>query len=200
MPKLSLTEFVDVIIRSGTQKVDKIRAIKAKPIEYSPKNDFYRALRNYIVEYHKNRLYTDPKKKAKDLTSDPKKFFHYTALLDGYWSFLGKRQPTWFDPPKKPIIFNNVELIINPELGLDFKGKKQIIKLYFKKDEITKKKIEIVLGLLEYAFKNDIDKSIALAVLDVRKGKLIQKSIEIPLLIEAIEAECAYISSIWDKL
>ena len=61
--KISLTEFVDVIIKAGTEKLTKVRNIKNKP-EYDPRFDFYRPLRNYLIEYHKENDYSIERKKA----------------------------------------------------------------------------------------------------------------------------------------
>lgn len=197
--KLSFTEFIDVVIKAGTPKIAKIRLIKKKP-EYEPAFDFYRSLRQYLIEFHKNEQYLDRRKTAVDLTTDKKKYGHFSILLNGYWHFLGRKKPKWFDPPKKRVEINGVEIFINPELGLIFEKKKYIIKLYLKTEEISKQKIDIALGIMEYNLSDMVKDDQILAILDVRNGRLYEKTIDIPDLQAAVEAECAYISSIWDKI
>src|SRR5438552_2034984 len=55
MPRLSLTDFVDVVTRSGSAKVTKISQIKNRPA-YSPQTDFYKAVRECIVEMNEKVL------------------------------------------------------------------------------------------------------------------------------------------------
>jgi hypothetical protein len=197
--KMTFTEFIDVVIKVGTLKITKIRQIKNKP-EYEPVTDFYRPLRQYLIEYHKNELYDEEKRISSQLTTDRKKFSHYDRLLNGYWKYLGKKRPKWFDPPKSKIDINGVEIIINPELGLIFGKEKYVIKLYLKTEEISKQKIDIALGMMEYNLKALLKEDQILAILDVRNSKLYKKTIDIPDLAAAVEAECAYIASIWEKI
>lgn len=46
-------------------------------------------------------------------------------------------------------IVSELDVRINPELGLEFDSKKYLIKLYFKNDKLSKEKITQVLTLME---------------------------------------------------
>jgi len=52
MPDISLTDFVDFVIKSGTPKLTKVRAIKNRP-EYEPAIDYWRQLREGIKDFHR---------------------------------------------------------------------------------------------------------------------------------------------------
>jgi len=53
MPEISLTKFVDFVIKSGTPKMTQVRAIKKRRVDgYDPSHDYYRKLRDGIVELH----------------------------------------------------------------------------------------------------------------------------------------------------
>jgi hypothetical protein len=53
MPEISLTEFVDFVIKSGTPKLTAVRHIKAMHAdEYHPMRDYWKTLRDGIVEMH----------------------------------------------------------------------------------------------------------------------------------------------------
>lgn len=49
--EISLTDFVDFVCKSGTAKLTKVRQIKERD-DYSPKTDFYKALREGVIENH----------------------------------------------------------------------------------------------------------------------------------------------------
>jgi hypothetical protein len=198
-PQMTFTEFIDVIIKTGTTKITKIKQIKNKP-EYEPATDFYRSLRLYLIEYHQKGLYDEPKKTAFDLSQDKKKHEHFSVLLNGYWKFLGKKRPKWFSPVNRKVMIQAVEMSINPELGLQFNDSKYIIKLYLKTEEISKQRIDIALGMMEQYLRPIIKDDSKIAILDVRKSKLFEQTRVIQDLDSAIQAECAYISFIWDQL
>lgn len=52
MPQLSLTDFVDVVSRTGTPKANKVAGIKNR-LAYSPAFDFYKPLRDGLITIHK---------------------------------------------------------------------------------------------------------------------------------------------------
>ena len=48
MIRLSLTDLVDIVSKSGTPKATKVSHVKARP-DYEPAHDFYRPLREQII-------------------------------------------------------------------------------------------------------------------------------------------------------
>ncbi len=52
MPEISLTDFVDFVIKAGPPKLTKVREIKTR-VEYSPKLDFWKILRDGIRDFHR---------------------------------------------------------------------------------------------------------------------------------------------------
>jgi len=53
-PRISLTEFVDVVSSSGTSKAAKIRRMKR--VDYSVAGDFYKPIREHLVNIHRQNL------------------------------------------------------------------------------------------------------------------------------------------------
>ncbi len=86
MTKISLTDFVDFVIKSGTPKLTKVKQIKGRG-EYSPASDFWKNLREAIVDYHKadssNKKLLDNATKQKDA----KRAKHYPSRIAGYKKF-----------------------------------------------------------------------------------------------------------------
>ena len=84
MPDISLTDFVDFAIKSGTPKLTKVRTIKSRP-DYEPAFDYWKQLREGICDFHR----AGAKNKADlnevvDSLQNPRKVGRYSAALKGY--------------------------------------------------------------------------------------------------------------------
>lgn len=55
MPDISLTDFVDFVIKMGTPKLTKVKAVKNRE-EYEPAKDYWRQLRKGLQSFHKKGL------------------------------------------------------------------------------------------------------------------------------------------------
>jgi hypothetical protein len=197
--EISLTDFIDFVRKSGSPKLSKVKEIKSRE-PYSPATDFYKQLREGITGYHEK----NKKKSELDLVivnlNDKRKVQNYSILIDGYKKFLGKKQIEWFDPPFHHWVINDLDIKINPELGLIFKNKKYIIKLYFKSEKLTKDRISQILALLYFNLKTKNNSDMEFAILDVRKNKLYcfeEKQIE---LMPLLEGEARSFEEIWNRV
>jgi hypothetical protein len=118
MPEIYLTDFVDFVIRAGTPKLTKVREIKTRP-DYSPAVDFWKPLREALVEFHKNGKPFD------DLTgtiADPNKLRRYPDAIRAYRKFSRNKQIEWFEPPSGVWNAPDLRVRVNPELGLRLNG------------------------------------------------------------------------------
>ena len=158
MIKISLTDFVDFVISSGTPKLTKVRQLKKRG-EYRPAFDYWKNLRDKIIDFHK-RNKIDKKKLDEVLESidNEKKVDGYKECLKGYKRFLGTKRYKWFDPPYKTWGPKGLLIKINPELGLRLGKEYFIIKLYFKAEALSQRKIDIILVLLFEVFRRVVDK------------------------------------------
>ena len=200
MPKISLTDFVDFVVKSGTPKLTKVRQLKNRG-EYSPATDFWRPLRKAIIDFHKkgdqNKKYLD--KILRDL-NDEKKKNRYPEAIIGYKKFLGRKKTQWFDPPKEEWSRSGLDVRINPELGLFINGERYIVKLYFKDKKLAKQKITVILSMMEETLRELANPSDKFAILDVSNSSLLQssgKGVEIlPLLV----GEASSFVTIWNNI
>ncbi|WP_035237451.1 hypothetical protein [Desulfobacter vibrioformis] len=199
MPQLSLTDFVDVISASGTPKATKVKQIKNRPA-YSPATDFYKRLRENIVEIHRENLNKDILDSTLSGLTDKKKETAYPAIISGYKKWWGKKQMSWFEPPNDLFSSHGVDISVNPELGLEINGTPHLIKLYFKSDPLTKNRIDIITHLMAAVLGNACPPSTEMSVLDIRRSKLISPTVEISLIDGIIDAELAYISALWSSI
>lgn len=185
--EISLTDFIDFVNKSGNQKMTQVRKLKNRP-DYEPFSDFYKVLREKIQQIHKKDLQKDELDNILKILTDDKKKSNYPELIEGYKKFWGRKKILWFQPPYKNWKVGDLEIRLNPELGLEYKNQFLIIKLYFKDEKINRSQIDQILTLMEYQLRAKIDEpEVKFALLDIRKSKLyIQKnnSLElVPLLL-----------------
>jgi hypothetical protein len=197
--KITLTDFVDFVLLSGGKKLKKVREIKERG-GYDPKTDYYRIVRDKIINTH---MYDKPIveiDKAVNLTSDDSKRKNYKLIIEGYKKFLGKKKVDYFDPPKEKYNYKELSMTLNPELGLKIKGIPHVLKLYFKKDKIEKDKIHSIICLMETQLKNLVDEKAEFAVLDIQKSKLYYKDKRIIDYMPLISGEADSFITMWNKI
>ncbi|MED5615789.1 hypothetical protein [Janthinobacterium sp. P210005] len=199
MPNLTLSDVVDVFSKAGTPKATKVRQVKNRAA-YQPATDFYRALRSSIVSIHVNGKNRDALDNIVPSLADAKKIGNYQEIVDGYKKFWGKKAVGWFDPPRGSYSHAGVDVLVNPELGLIIDGKRIVIKLYFKSDEITKARIELVPVLMEVVLRASCQEGDLVALLDVRKSKLHFLGVATGPATAMLNAELAYVAALWPSV
>lgn len=200
MIDITLTQFVDFVLKSGTQKLTVVRAVKRQHADgYHPKIDFYKPIRDEIVALHREGR---PVSSLDHLTrgiSDEKKQTAYPALVAGYRKFAGRKSFEWFPPPKKSWIVDDLSVTLNPELGLKISGVAHLVKLYFKDGEPSKRQVEAMLHLLQTELRPSAG-SRQVGILDVRRGKLLLPSEYDAAYLTLMEGEARSFSSIYKAL
>lgn len=199
MPKLSLTDFVDVVSKAGSPKITKVKQIKHRPA-YQPATDFYKPFRHGLVNLHVNGKDRSELDLIVSSLSDIKKAANYSDLIEGYKKWWGKKSIGWFDPPRGVYTSSGVDIAVNPELGLIIDGQRVVVKLYNKADPITKYQIDMVPLLMELVLRDSCEPTDLVALLDVRKGKLHYLSVNPDTARFGLDAEMAYIANLWPNL
>lgn len=197
--EISLTDFVDVVSKSGSPKATKVNQIKNRD-DYHPATDFYKKFRDGVIKTHKD---SQPRTALFDLrnaVSDPKKIKSYGEILNGYNKWWGKKNIVWFDPPKKYYESFGIEVSINPELGLNIDGQRHIIKLYLKEEPLSRLRVDLVTVLMERSLRDFCEEGDVIGVLDVRKSKLFIVNAKVDKTMAMVDAELSYISSLWPHL
>ena len=62
---------------------------------------------------------------------------NYPDVINGYKKFLGRKKLIWFQPPFKVWKIGELEIRLNPELGLEYNNQFYVMKLYFKDEKDT---------------------------------------------------------------
>lgn len=198
MIRLSLTDFVDIISKSGTPKATKVKQVKLRP-DYEPAFDFYKPLRESIVGIHKD---DKPKKDIDKILghiSDKKKLSGYAEIISGYKKWWGRNTFQWIEPPRSNYRINGIEISVNPELGLKIGSENHIIKLYFKGEALSKFKSDIITNLMALKLLSAANPNVKMSVLDIRNAKLYSHD-GASNIKPVIDAELAYIESLWSSL
>ncbi len=196
MPEISLTDFVDFVIKAGSPKLTKVREIANRP-RYSPVFDFWKTLREHLADFHRGRVHLDAPLEA----LHPKKRHPYDAAFVGYRKFLRKiGESPFFEPPSERWISSGLVVRVNPEIGLCIDGKRHVIKLYFKDEEPTKHRLHAVLELMRISLKKGRFADVSVAVLDVGTGKLITPTKEDPGFSLLLEAEALSFMTMWTAI
>lgn len=197
MIRLSLTEFVDIVSRSGLPKANKIVQIKKRP-DYEPAFDFYKPLREHMVEVHKNGGSKESINDVMDRMIDKKKIKNYPEVINGYKKWWGRKAFKWFDPVSGVYEAHGVSISVNPELGLAYNGEQNLIKLYFKPEPLSRLRIAIITHLMEATLRSGCNHHEVMGVLDIRNSKLIPYD-NTRVTDAMINAELAYIAELWSS-
>lgn len=201
MPEISLTRFVDFVSKSGTPKLTVVRTTRKQIDEgYGPEKDFYKGVREAIIAMHRNGASIQRVAGILPGLTDKKKITHYPALVEGYTTWRDRKGAQWFEPPHTQWKSGGLSVRVNPELGLTIKGTPHLIKLYFKTDQLTKNRIDIITRLMAVACGDQAPDSCVMGVLDVRRSKLIKPTVPIVGLDTMLRAEAAYWVSAWADL
>lgn len=198
MPQLSLTDFVDIAISNDPiAKVNKMAQIKNRP-QYGPAQDYWRALRDTIIDAHRN----GQAKNVLDAAvhhAHPNRLGNYQNAVTAYKTWWGRKAITWFDPQMQLYSVQGVDVRVNPELGLVINGQQYLIKLYFKAEQMTSRRAEIILLLMSCTLSQFFPNA-TMAVLDVQRGHLFTNTNNLQRLQIALNAELSYIATAWPQL
>lgn len=198
--EISLSDFADFIMKVGTAQLTKVHQLATRD-SYHPSTDFWKGVRDAIQHFHRSGG-TDRHFLEKPLEGlhDRKKRNCYPDAISGYKRFLGRKSIQHFTPPKETWTFEDLQVKINPELGLLINGKRFLVKLHFKEDAIDQQNLKLVFALMRMCLHGaEEHRGISMAVLDVRKGKLhIEKKFD-PDLVVLLEAQAKSFIHMWNS-
>jgi len=194
MERVSLTYFVDFVLKVGTPKLSGVKEFKEH--RYDHLTDFYKPLREAIVDMHEKGK---PDRALDDFLvtlTDERKRRIFPGLVEGYRKFL-RPGMTWFTPPHATLPVGDLEININPELGFEIDGTPYLIKTYFRGEPLSQKRVSTVLGLITSALGPGRPGTV-FAMLDVKNSRLrTLKSAPNPRLGLLLRGEAASFSTIY---
>jgi hypothetical protein len=197
MERVSLTYFVDFVLKVGTPKLSGVKEFKEH--RYDHLTDFYKPLREAIIDMHEKGK---PDRALDDFLgtlTDERKRRIFPGLVEGYRKFL-RPGMKWFTPPHTTLPVGGLEININPELGFEIDGTPYLVKAYFRGEPLAQKRVATVLGLITAALGPGRPGTV-FAMLDVKNSRLrTLKSAPNPRLGLLIRGEAASFSTIYASL
>jgi hypothetical protein len=198
MEKVSLTYFVDFVMKSGMPKLGVVRDFKERD-KYEPFADFYKMVREAIVESHKGPLPKKSLDKFLTIVRDEKRRKVYPAIVKGHKRFLGRKSVAWFQPPTGICRIGNMDVSVNPELGLLIDDVPHVIKLYFKEGRLVANRVSAIVHLMNRALSQAAPGTV-FSLLDVRHSRLHVLKAPNPGLHALLEGEAAAFSTMYSAL
>jgi hypothetical protein len=196
---ISLTDFIDFVSKTGSTKQTQVNKVKNRD-DYHPAKDYYKYLREGIIEVHQKSGGKNEFKEMVNYATDPRKQENYETAINGYLKFLGRKKVKWIDPPHKHWLTGDLDVKVNPEIGLLIDGDEHFIKLYFKSDKLSKIKASQIMNLLEAELRPEVSNDAVFAVLDVREGKIFANTGKDKSLLPLLVGEAMSFQAIWDML
>jgi hypothetical protein len=194
MERVSLTYFVDFVLKVGTPKLSGVKEFKEH--RYDHLTDFYKPLREAIIDMHEKGK---PERALDELVAtmtDERKRRIFPGLVESYRKWL-RPGMKWFTPPHTTLSVGDLEININPELGFEIDGTPYLVKTYFRGEPLAQKRVSIVLGLISSALGPGRP-GMAFAMLDVKNSRLHPlKSAPNPRLGLLLRGEAASFSTIY---
>lgn len=199
MSEVSISTFVDFVTKAGTPKLTVVKQWKNKP-DYNPATDFYKAIREGIVEMHKSDQPLTYLDAFCNNLKDAKKQTAYPPIVKGYKKWV-KSQPIRFYPQIGGIWeCEGLSVKVNPELHIDLNGKRHILKLYFKSDKLAKNRIQLILQMMHLALVSETESNTQYGILDVRNSRAYLFEKDDVLVTALLEGEAANWMKIWPKV
>ena len=200
--KISLTEFMNFVNKSGSSKATVVSTAKNKrEEEYEHFKDYWLKLREKIKSVHKkSQTHEDLKEVIREVVKE--KQANYKEAVEGYISFWKKRNIEWVNPPRKTWAVGDVRIELNPELGLMIKDKIYVIKLYTTAStNIDKRHADLILNLMEKELRSKVaGDEVIFAVLDVKRGKLFENAKKDTSLFPILNGEARSFEVIWKSI
>jgi len=171
MLEIPLISFVDFVLASGPSRMIKVREVK-RLLENGHRQsfDYYKELRDGIVEMHRDGLgFVHLEQIAKQC--QPGRSDNYSEVVSGYRSLVKKAGNIRPSNARRTVWgHRDVEIVVNPEIRVEKNGRLYVAKLYFKKPELSRRKIAVALHLMKRSLGDSPRRDVAL--IDTRRGKL----------------------------
>ncbi|WP_433929393.1 hypothetical protein AB3662_37405 [Sorangium cellulosum] len=197
MDKISLTYFVDFVLKAGAPKLTGVREFKERKDELH--TDFYRQVTEAIVDMHRSGKPTSVLDTFLAAQHDERRRRIYPSVVHGYRKFLASGEMTWFEPPVATYRLGDLEINVNPELGLVIDGTPHVIKMYFRGEPLSSKRVSVVLNLLMNGLAESTPGG-AFAVLDVRNARIHTFKVPNPRIGLLLRGEAASFATIYTGL
>lgn len=198
MPKISMSNLADIASSSGLTRQSKVRALKRRG-PYSPGIDFYKSLREGLVDVHRGGITRAQLVQLAEAQSDPRRGGPYRSAIAAYLKWWGQKEIALLDPPRDTYSKHGVDVSVNPEMAMSINGTKYLVKLHLNRDPLDTFKVNVITSLMELVLRAKCKNGEVMAVLDVNRAKLHPLGTQAEKYRILIDGELAYVAGIWDS-
>ncbi|MFO0755208.1 MAG: hypothetical protein U0359_01850 [Byssovorax sp.] len=198
MNKISMTHFVDFVLKAGTPRLTTVRATKTT--RHDLLSDFYLPLREAMLDMHRSGKPISALRDHLAALEDERKKRIYPEIVKGYEKFLAATGATFFEPPAGTLKMGGLAININPEVGLEIGGVPHLVKLYFRGESLSARRVSITLDLMAQSGIAQRVPGAVLGVLDLRKAKLHTLGAANPRVSLLLRGEAASFSAIYASI
>ncbi len=171
--QITSTTYMDFLLRTSIARLRVVREARAQyEAGYQQGHDYYRRMREGVVDMHRSGR--GPEALWQIVEAAPsRKRSSFEACAQGYETWMRRKGFIWSRRPT-PLLWTHggLSVVVNPELLMHIDGEPHRVKLYFKTPPIKQAGANLVLHLFEAVSPTDAH----IAVLDVRRSKLFQKT------------------------
>ena len=198
---ISLTEFINYVNKSGLPKLTVIKQAKIRrEEEYEVPTDYWKAFRSKLVKLMKENSSLEPLYDILESIAVEKQH-NYQRAIDGFISYFKKKKYTWVKPPRGNWKVKNLEILIQPEIGFQYKGVTYFVKLFLSANDILDKRhASLILKMMDISLRDKISSDDRLAVLDVNRGKLFDIMPDSPDLEALLISESTSLIDLWERI
>jgi hypothetical protein len=199
--ELSMSEFVDFHVLTGSSRVAKVRSLKNRG-DYDPATDFWRPLRKAISAYHR-RAEGDTRGLRDFLpTVTERRVGRYDAAIRGHTQFIRNKAIRGLAAPSAWWEVGQLRVRVNPEIALRIEDRRYVVKLYFKSEPLSRGRAQALIALMEEELRSSVAASTQFAVWDVPNAHLRvadgRSSIEDTQI--ALHSEAGALVEIWESI
>lgn len=196
MHVLSLSRFVDFLLKTGPARATDVRAQKQPPF------DFYQDFKAALAEgCRRGEPFTALELLLTQL-GDPKKKRLYPPLVKGLRKFLAPGV-TLIPPP--PVVEYPIApgfaVRVNPELAVRIDGNTLVLKLHLRTERLTTKRTQLLIAIMQEALWAKAPPGAGFGVLDVGRAKLhgCGQDVVLARAVEVIRADGLAFAALWGR-
>lgn len=200
MIEISLTTFGDFLAASGRRKISTVRDARGLYEQaYSPMIDYWKLLREGIVDFHAGRADT---KRLETIVnnSNSRKRGQFQEVLRSYLRWEKRVDWTWIEAESAFWEHAGIRVRCNPELGLRIDEDDYVVKLYFRSQKLRDLQVEATLELMSEALPGVRSGQRVAALLDIRQGRLLKNRNGRVETAALLRGEAAAFSEMWVQM
>lgn len=197
--QIRFSDFVVFLSKRGTARITAVQRIRDRG-GYDVRKDYWKQFRETLIRYHRlNRQGLPSVSLLASSAQDPKKRASYLAVAEAYHKFIGKRQVTSFSAPTAVWRTTDLDVAVNPELGLVLGDQPFVLKWHLRADPIDVKVGREAAYLLPYLLNESSPAGSQFGILLPTSGTLVRPRFSASTL-KFLESEAAAFVRIWRSL